>query len=116
MAGDGQPIRIRGRTYEKGLGVHAPSLIRYRLQRTCTRFTADVGIDDETAGAGTVAFEVWSDGQKLYDSGLVTGTTPARHVDVELMGKRDLRLFVGTGGDHNGRDHADWGDARVTCR
>jgi alpha-galactosidase len=114
--GDGQPIRLRGRTYEKGLGVHAPSLVRYRLQQTCTRFTADVGVDDETAGAGSVVFEVWSDGQKLYDSQLVTGTTPARHVDVDLGGKRDLRLFVGTGGDHNGKDHADWADARVSCR
>jgi alpha-galactosidase len=116
-AGDGQTIRIRGRTYTKGLGAHAPSLIRYRLQQTCTRLTADVGVDDEVLGAGSVVFQVWSDGEKLFDSGLVTGTTPARHLDLDLSGRRDLRLFVGTGGDNdNGQDHADWADAHITCR
>jgi alpha-galactosidase len=115
-AGDGQPMRIRGRTYTKGVGAHAPSLIRYRLQQACTRFTADVGIDDEVLGAGSVVFQVWSDGGKLFDSGLVTGTTPARHIDLDVTGRRDLRLFVGTGGDGNGQDHADWADAHLSCR
>jgi alpha-galactosidase len=116
-AGDGAPMRLRGRTYMKGLGAHAPSLVRYRLQQACTRFTADVGIDDEVAGLGSVAFEVWADGQKLFDSGVVTGTTPVRHIDLDLKERRDLRLFVGTGAENqNGQDHADWADARLTCR
>jgi alpha-galactosidase len=115
-AGDGTTLSIRGRSYKKGLGAHAASLIRYRLQGSCTRFTADVGVDDEVNGAGSVVFEVWSDGEKLFDSGVVNGTTPARHVDVDLTGRRDLRLFVGTGGENNnGQDHADWADAHLTC-
>jgi alpha-galactosidase len=114
--GDGTTLRIRGRSYQKGLGAHAPSLVRYRLQRACTRFTADVGVDDEVNGAGSVVFEVWSDGEKLFDSGLVNGTTPARHIDLDLTGRRDLRLFVGTGAENNnGQDHADWADAHLTC-
>jgi alpha-galactosidase len=115
LAGDGLPIRIRGRTYTKGLGAHGPSLIRYRLRQGCTRLTADVGVDDEVVGSGSVVFEVWADSAKLFDSGLMTGTTPARHVDVDLTGKRDLRLFIGTGGDKNAHDHGDWADAHIAC-
>ena len=51
-AGDGQPIALRGQEYEKGLGVGGPSVVVYRLGGACTRFSADVGISDETAGAG----------------------------------------------------------------
>jgi alpha-galactosidase len=91
-------------------------LIRYRLGRACTRFTADVGIDDESAGRGTAQFDVWADGSKLFESGVLTGSTPPRRVDVDLTGKRDLRLFVGVGGDNYEFDHADWAGARLTCR
>jgi alpha-galactosidase len=116
LEGDGKPLRLRGGVYDKGLGMHGPALIRYRLGRACTRFTADVGIDDESAGKGTAQFEVWADGSRLFESGLVTGSTPARRVDVDLSGKRELRLFVGVGGDNYDFDHADWAGARLTCR
>lgn len=114
-AGDGQPLSMRGRVYARGLGVHPPALIRYRLGGTCTRFTAQVGVDDEVEGHGSVFFQVWSDGEKLFDSGVMTGTTPPRQVDVSLENRMDLRLFVGTADDGVAFDHADWAEARLTC-
>jgi alpha-galactosidase len=112
---DGGPIRLRGAAYEKGLGVHAPSLLRYRLGRACSRFEADVGIDDDQQGAGSVELEVWADGERLWRSGVLTGTSPARTVSVDVSGRRDLRLFVGTGGDTYAKDHAVWAGARLDC-
>ncbi len=112
---DGAPIRLRGAAYDKGLGVHAPSLLRYRLGRACTRFIADVGIDDDVAGQGSVRFEVWADGERLFESGLVTGTTPPRAVSVDVSGKWDLRLFVSMGGDTFALDHSVWAAARLEC-
>lgn len=112
---DGQPIRLRGAAYEKGLGVHAPSLIRYRLGQACTRFVADVGVDDEQAGAGSVEFEIWADGERLFRSGVLTGSSPARRVNVDVTGKRELRLFVGVGGDTYAYDHSLWAGARLEC-
>ncbi len=112
---DGAPIRLRGAAYDKGLGVHAPSLLRYRLGRACTRFEADVGIDDDQQGQGSVEFEVWADGERLFRSGVLTGSSPVRTVNLDLTGRRDLRLFVGTGGDTNGKDHGVWAGARLDC-
>jgi alpha-galactosidase len=112
---DGAPIRLRGTTYEKGLGVHGPSLIRYRLGRACSRFVADVGIDDDQRGNGSVSFQVWADGERLYESGRMTGESPTRAVSVDLTGRWEIRLFVGIGEDTFASDHAVWAGARLEC-
>jgi alpha-galactosidase len=112
---DGAPIRLRGAAHEKGLGVHSPSLIRYRLAQACSRFVADVGIDDDQEGDGSVQFEIWADGERLFRSGLVTGASPTLSVDVDVRGRRELRLFVSMGGDTYSLDHAVWAGAALEC-
>jgi alpha-galactosidase len=112
---DGDPIRLRGAAYDKGLGVHAPSLLRYRLGQGCSRFVADVGIDDDQAGRGSVQFEIWADGERLYQSGRLTGESPLHEASVDVTGRRELRLFVGIGADNDGLDHAVWAGARLEC-
>lgn len=112
---DGEPIRLRGAAYDKGLGVHGPSLLRYRLGERCSRFIADVGIDDDQEGRGSVQFEVWADGERLFQSGLLLGTSPARSVDIDVRGRREIRLFVGIGGDDDTLDHAVWAGALLEC-
>lgn len=112
---DGAPIRLRGAAYDKGLGVHGPSLIRYRLDQRCSRFIADVGVDDDQAGSGSVQFEVWADGERLFQTGVLTGTSPVHSVDISVRDKRELRLFVGVAGDGYGYDHAVWAGALLEC-
>lgn len=112
---DGGPIRLRGAAYDRGLGVHGPSLIRYRLGGACTRFVADVGIDDDQAGRGSAQFEVWADGERLFRTGVLTGTSPIQTVDVDVSGRHELRLFVGVGGDDFSFDHSVWAGATVEC-
>ncbi len=112
---DGQPIRLRGAAYDKGLGVHGPSLIRYRLGRACSRFEAEVGIDDDQGGQGSAQFEVWADGERLFQSGVLTGASPPRTVSIDVSNRRELRLFVGIGGNTNALDHAVWAGARLEC-
>ncbi|WP_422448717.1 NPCBM/NEW2 domain-containing protein [Thermoanaerobacterium sp. DL9XJH110] len=113
--GDGKAITINGVTFTKGLGTHAPSTIEYYLGGKCTKFSAQVGIDDEVGNRGSVVFQVWADGQKIWDSGLMTGDMAARTVDVDITGVNVLKLVVTDGGDDKNYDHADWADARVTC-
>ena len=90
------PLTIRGVVYAKGLGVHALSDLRYTLPANCTSFNAIVGLDDEAGGLGSVDFQVYLDGgtSPVYDSGLVTGTSAAKTVAVNLTGHTQLRLVV----------------------
>jgi alpha-galactosidase len=112
---DGEPIRLRGAAYDKGLGVHGPSLIRYRLGQRCSRFFADIGIDDDQQGNGSSQFEVWADGERLFQSGVLTGNSPTQAVDLDVRGRRELRLFVGNGGGSDVLDHAVWAGALLEC-
>jgi alpha-galactosidase len=114
--GDGKPITIRGTAFPKGLGLSAPSALIYRLGQKCTSFSAQVGVDDSsTGGAGTVRFQVIVDGDVAFDSQNVNGTAAAMPVNVDLTGKRRLKLLVTNADDGNALDRASWGDAKVEC-
>lgn len=112
LAGDGRPLTIRRQTFAKGLGVHARSEIVYYLGGKAAKFTAVVGVDDE-ARAGSVVFQVWGDGRKLYDSGVLKGSSAPQQVEVDVRGAAELKLVVTDAGDGINYDHADWADARV---
>lgn len=114
-SGDGRTITLNGTTYAKGLGVHAPSTINYSLGGTCTAFNASIGVDDETGANGSVVFQVFADGIKLYDSGTMTGSTATKTAVADLTGRSALSLVVTDAGDGNASDHADWANAAITC-
>ncbi|MFC9270822.1 endo-alpha-N-acetylgalactosaminidase family protein [Streptomyces zhihengii] len=114
-AGDGSPLRIGGVAYEKGIGAHAPSRVRYYLGGRCTSFTARVGVDDAQPTRGSVRFSVLADGAEKAASPVLTAADAARPLTADVTGARYVELVVGDGGDGNGNDHADWGSARFHC-
>jgi uncharacterized delta-60 repeat protein len=117
-AGDGRPLTLNGQTYARGFGTHADSEMRYSLRGTgayCTRFTASVGVDDEVGSRGSVVFQVFLDGVKRYDSGVLSGSSATRKVSVDLTGVQELRLVVTDAGNGISSDHADWADPKIYC-
>jgi hypothetical protein len=114
-SGDGATLTLNGVTYSKGLGVHAASTVRYALT-TCSTFAADIGVDDEVGATGSVVLQVWGDTTLLYDSGVMTGTSPTKSIVVDVTGRTQLGLTVTDGGDGVNNDHADWAIARITCQ
>jgi beta-galactosidase len=113
--GDGNPLTIGAHTFSHGLGVHAPSIVKVDLRGRCTAFEADVGVDDEVADNGSVQFQVWGDGKKLFDSGVVRGTQGAVGAYADVSGVQTLKLMVLDGGDGVANDHSDWANARLSC-
>lgn len=114
-AGDGRAISIGGVGYAKGLGTNALSDIQLYLAGNCSRLTAQVGVDDETGGAGTVTFSVIADGRTLVTTPTISGRQAAVPVDVDVSGAQVVDLKVGDGGDGNGNDHGDWAVPTLTC-
>jgi len=114
-AGDGHPITIGGAVYAKGLGVHADSAVEYYTGGSCERVTARVGVDDEKGANGTVTFEIWADGEKVTSTGVLTNADAAEAVSADVSGAQVVRLVVTDGGDGVDSDHADWGDAVLSC-
>ncbi|MEU8568669.1 NPCBM/NEW2 domain-containing protein [Streptomyces pathocidini] len=114
-AGDGRVLTLAGKTYEKGLGVHADSDVEFYTGSRCSSFTADAGIDDEINGYGEVAFSVEADGKVLWTSEPVTGASETIPVDVPLGSARHVHLKVTDTNAAKGGDHADWAGARFHC-
>jgi hypothetical protein len=110
----GGRLRCGGRLYLKGLGVHSAARLTYRLSEPYKRFEAELGIDDSTAGGGSVRFEVRVDGRQKYISERILrgGMTPVP-VSVDLAGAQQLELIVDYADRADELDHADWLDARL---
>ena len=107
------PIRIRGETYAKGMGVHAKSELVYKVRSHYARFVAVVGLDDEkNESISSVDFAVFADAKKLFATGLVKATDERIPINVEIpKGAKEIRLVVGDGGNGVACDHADWANA-----
>lgn len=123
----GGPIRMSGREYRKGLGVHSYSLLEYEIGSNFSRFQATIGLDDSarpvgplvTGVEGSVTFRVKVDGELLLEKPLTWRDAPER-IDVPIQGKKVLALEVDYGAPagpldlfNTALDRANWGDARV---
>ncbi|MFI6055206.1 beta-galactosidase [Streptomyces violascens] len=113
--GDGHAMSIAGVPYGKGLGAHAAGDVTVFLGGACSRFTASVGVDDETGGGGSVAFSVLADGRPVATTAVLRGRQAATPLTADVSGAQVIDLVVTDGGDGNGLDHGDWAGAALTC-
>ncbi|WP_279583084.1 NPCBM/NEW2 domain-containing protein, partial [Fodinicola feengrottensis] len=116
-AGDGRGLSIGGTAYAHGLGVHADSAVNVWLGGSCTRFSANVGIDDEVGSGkgGLVRFAVYGDGRLLAYSDVKSGGQPATALTVPIAGVQALELRVTDARNGIDYDHSDWAEPQVTC-
>ena len=112
----GQPLKIGGRTFSRGLYCHAVSKIVVRLPGPGKRFSSVVGLDhnaDTARGKGSVVFSVTVGDKTLFRSDVLRYGTPACEVAVDLNGAQTFTLDIGDAGDGIGWDQSDWADAQV---
>lgn len=110
----GGPLVVRGKEYPKGVGTRSASRIEYDLGGHYRRFQAVAALDDLAEGKGSVRFLVERDGVRIFDSGLLTGTSAPREIGpLDVTGARRLVLIVDYGELADISDWADWCDAVV---
>ena len=111
---EGKAISVGGKTYARGLGVHADSEITFPLDGKFATFHAVPGPDD--AHHGTVEMKILVDGKEKYASGKVSSAGfKAKPVAIAVTGAKELTLVVTDAGDGRGGDHACWADAHLTA-
>ncbi len=111
-------LRAGGHLHLKGLGMHSPARLTYDLDDDYQRFQAEVAVDDETKGGGSVAFRVFVDDgsggwQQRVESGIVRGGEAPCALSVDLTGAKRISLLVDFADRGDELDHADWLDARL---
>ena len=102
--------------YEKGIGAHAPTVLKVQTPPGYTHFVADIGVSDEMANnaPSSLIFRVLGDGVLLYESPVIRADMPARRINVNVQWTGEILLEVTDAGDGSNSDHAVWGDARFT--
>ena len=110
---EGSWLHCGGRPYLKGLGVHSAARLTYLLDGSYRRFAADLAVDDETSGGGSVRFRVFVDGQSKYTSEVVRGGGLPLPLSLDITGAKRLDLIVDFADRADELDHADWLNARI---
>jgi hypothetical protein len=110
----GGPLRLGGRTYRKGLGVHSRNVIEYDLQARYRSLAGVIGLDESAGPRGSVTFRVFADSKEIFSKEVGSGDPPET-ISLPADGVRRLRLEVDYGPDGvDFGDCADWADLRVT--
>ena len=116
LAGDGGPLTINGQIFTKGFGTHATSVLSFDLEGKCDLFSSYVGVDDEVGVNGSVVFQVYADGTKIFDSGVLSGSEDAVFTgEKNIAGTTELMLIVTDAEGVFSKDHANWADPIVSC-
>ena len=90
----GTAIVLGGATYSEGLGVLANSSISLALNGQYSQFESTIGVDGSSNTGSSVIFDVYGDGQLLYQSPTLTYASGAVPIDVNVAGVTTLTLTV----------------------
>ncbi len=108
----GAPLRAGGRTWTRGIGVHAPSRVLYELDGSWQGLRGFVAIDEEVIplpARGSVIFRVRADEELLWESPVLRGGDwPIELPKLPMAGVRRLVLEVDMADEMHVGDRADW--------
>ncbi|MFF3001158.1 sigma-70 family RNA polymerase sigma factor [Streptomyces sp. NPDC057950] len=109
-------MSVSDQRYAHGVTVHGTSSVTIDLNRSCSAYEAQVGVDDLTMGLGRVSFSVYADGARLWRSPLVRGGDRTIPVRVNLTGRKTIRLVVEPRTPFDSVALADWAEATFECQ
>lgn len=108
----GEPLRVDGETHRRGLGVHAPSRLTWKLDGKWKKLRGSVALDDQVKrlpAEGSVIFRILLDGEKAWESELIRGGDAAVTIPpVALKDATELTLEVDMATEFHVADRADW--------
>ncbi|MDR1493411.1 MAG: isochorismatase family protein [Planctomycetaceae bacterium] len=118
---EGKPLRVRGTTYQHGLGFRAPASVQYELKPEYKRFVALAGVDENLlsqnngcffAMHSSVVFKIFIDGKLVSESPAMRISQEPWRFDVEIPeGSRRLSMSCTDAGSRHLLDYGNWLDA-----
>ena len=110
---DGRPLRLGGKTWQRGLAIHSLTTLTYRMGGDYRRFVALAGIDDDIRNYGDVDLIIRGDGKPLFQGTAKVGQPP-QPLDLDVTGVVELEITVDFGRNESIGDRLHLVDARVT--
>ncbi len=109
----GEPLKMNGRTYDRGLAVHSRTALTYELNGQYATFETLVGFDESSRGMGRVDCRVFADDKELYANPDLRAEVPPVKLVLPVAGAARLKLVVDFGPDQDTGDRVIWANARV---
>ena len=120
---DGHPLKVCGKTYERGFGAHSEGAVVFRTDGAVESFDALVAVDDDAEAAircdrrPRVIFKVWADGKIVWTSPeMQIGMKPMK-VHLDMKGVKEIVLETSSAAPWLAFEacNGDWLDARFTA-
>jgi hypothetical protein len=93
---EGNPIKIDGKTFEKGFGCKSKATFMFAGTERADRLMGTVALDESYQGDNEGRFRIFHEdyfgNRVLWDSGKMTKDSPAKEFDIELAGYNCLML------------------------
>jgi len=113
QSASGRPLRLGGKVYPRGIGVHSYSSLKYALDGKFKTFAATLGIDSAVGAHGSVIFRVLGDDKLLFESPVARGGDDPLELSLDVSQVGVLRLEVDYADYGDIADHADWANAHL---
>ena len=111
---EGKPLRIGTAEFSQGIGTHAPAEIVYALDGKYRWLTFHAGVSADMTDKGSVTVQVWADGKKTFDTGVLRIHEEPRYVSVPVAGVQELKLVGTDSGDGIAADHLNLCNLRLS--
>ena len=109
----GGPLKMDGKTYERGLAVHSRTALTYDLEGRYNTFEATVGFDEAAKKTGRVDCRVFADDKELYANPDLRADARPVKLSLPIAKVRRLRLIVDFGANQDTGDRVIWANARL---
>lgn len=114
------PLSIAGEKFDRGVGTHAASVFRIKLDGKTVSFKASAGIDDSAPEhelkQASAEFIILGDDKIIWRSGIMHAGEKAKQIDISVKGIKSLILRVDHAGDGIAGDRTNWVNARFEVK
>jgi hypothetical protein len=105
-------LRLGEQTFERGIGVHAPTEMTWQIDGAYDLLAMIVGIDESMGRQGDCVVKVIADGRELFAKRITGGGEPVA-VNLKVTGVDRLTLAAEAGNGLDLGDHVNFADARL---
>jgi len=104
----GDPLTINGELFERGIGVHSRSILRYELGGKYREFVTSFGMDDQSGALANVNLTVRVNGTPRFDQFHVVGGKMHGPIRINVRQAALLELIVDFGDNGDLQDRFNW--------
>jgi hypothetical protein len=109
----GGQLAIGGQIFERGIGVHSRSTLKFILNGQYREFSTACGLDDSAGALADVTAAIFVDGELKWREKHIKSRSPPMRVRVDVRGARSLELRVEFGDNGDLQDRFNWADAAL---